>query len=41
MRLLVRSSLYPAMFSTAMLLKNPTRPTTDPTRRARTHFMTW
>jgi hypothetical protein len=41
MRLLVRSNLNPAMFSTAMLLKNPTRATTKPTMRARVHLRTW
>lgn len=40
MRLLVRRSLTPAMFSTARLLKKPTSPVASPMRRARVHLRT-
>lgn len=37
-RLLVSNSLYPAIFSTAILLKNPTRPVPKPIRSAKVHL---
>lgn len=40
MRLVVRSNFNPAKM-VMLLLKNPTRRTMDPTRRAWIHFITW
>lgn len=35
----VITNLIPAMFSMERLLKNPTRPAKNPTRKQRVHFM--